>query len=87
MRDILIDDLSGIRVITIRRPDALNALHDGLNDEILAAIREVAVYCKSKGLNLRCETGQETPGLEPIRPQQQEDARARARIPGQRFSG
>jgi enoyl-CoA hydratase/3-hydroxyacyl-CoA dehydrogenase len=41
VRDILIDDLSGIRVITIRRPDALNALHDGLNDEILAAIREV----------------------------------------------
>ena len=39
MFDILVDDLDGVRVITIRRPDALNALHDELNDEILSAIR------------------------------------------------
>lgn len=29
--------------------------------ETVDAIREVALYCKSRGLNLRCETGQETP--------------------------
>ncbi|MFO1467332.1 MAG: 3-hydroxyacyl-CoA dehydrogenase NAD-binding domain-containing protein [Steroidobacteraceae bacterium] len=40
-RDVLIDDMDGIRVITLRRPEALNALHDGLTDEILGAIREV----------------------------------------------
>jgi enoyl-CoA hydratase/3-hydroxyacyl-CoA dehydrogenase len=39
-RDVLVDDVDGIRVITLRRPEALNALHDDLNDEILAAIRE-----------------------------------------------
>lgn len=39
-RDILVDDVDGVRVITLRRPEALNALHDDLNDEILAAIRE-----------------------------------------------
>jgi enoyl-CoA hydratase/3-hydroxyacyl-CoA dehydrogenase len=41
VRDVLVDDVAGIRVITIRRPDALNALHDELNDEILTAIRDV----------------------------------------------
>lgn len=49
VRDILIDDYAGIRVITIRRPDALNALHDDLNDEILAAIREVEDSAAVKG--------------------------------------
>lgn len=39
-RDILIDDVDGVCVITIRRPEALNALHDELNDEILAVLRE-----------------------------------------------
>ncbi|MFO1375659.1 MAG: 3-hydroxyacyl-CoA dehydrogenase NAD-binding domain-containing protein [Steroidobacteraceae bacterium] len=39
-RDILVDDVDGVRVITLRRPEALNALHDDLNDEILAAIQE-----------------------------------------------
>ena len=39
-RDVLVDDVDGVRVITLRRPEALNALHDDLNDEILAAIRE-----------------------------------------------
>lgn len=38
-RHILLDDLDGVKVITLRRPEALNALHDGLTDEILAAIR------------------------------------------------
>jgi enoyl-CoA hydratase/3-hydroxyacyl-CoA dehydrogenase len=39
-RHILLDDADGVRVITLRRPEALNALHDGMTDEILAAIRE-----------------------------------------------
>ncbi|MDA8108018.1 MAG: 3-hydroxyacyl-CoA dehydrogenase NAD-binding domain-containing protein [Betaproteobacteria bacterium] len=38
-RDILVDDLDGVKVITLRRPEALNALHDALTDEVLAAIR------------------------------------------------
>lgn len=39
-RDVLIDDVNGVRVITLRRPEALNALHDSLTDEILGAIRD-----------------------------------------------
>ena len=35
--------------------------NDPLYKEVVEAIREVALYCKSKGLNFRCETGQETP--------------------------
>jgi sugar phosphate isomerase/epimerase len=35
--------------------------NDAVYKETIDAIREVALYCKSKGLNLRCETGQETP--------------------------
>ena len=37
---ILVDEVDGVRVITLRRPEALNALHDEMTDEILAAIRE-----------------------------------------------
>lgn len=39
-RHVLIDELDGVKVLTIRRPEALNALHDELNDELLDAIRE-----------------------------------------------
>jgi L-ribulose-5-phosphate 3-epimerase len=35
--------------------------NDPLYKEAVDAIRDVAQYCKSKGLGLRCETGQETP--------------------------
>ena len=38
-RYLLVDQVSGIPVITIRRPEALNALHDDLNDEILAVLQ------------------------------------------------
>ena len=38
-RHVLVDDLDGIKVITLRRPEALNALHDEMTDEILAVIR------------------------------------------------
>jgi enoyl-CoA hydratase/3-hydroxyacyl-CoA dehydrogenase len=38
-RGVLVDDLDGVIVITLRRPEALNALDDELTDEILAVIR------------------------------------------------
>ena len=38
-RHVLVDDVDGIKVITLRRPEALNALHDAMTDEILAVIR------------------------------------------------
>jgi enoyl-CoA hydratase/3-hydroxyacyl-CoA dehydrogenase len=38
-RHVLVDDLEGVKVITLRRPEALNALHDEMTDEILAVIR------------------------------------------------
>ena len=38
-RHVLVDDVQGVKVITLRRPQALNALHDEMTDEILAVIR------------------------------------------------
>ena len=38
-RHVLVDDVAGVKLITLRRPEALNALHDELTDEILAVIR------------------------------------------------
>ncbi len=38
-RFVLVDDVGDVKVITIRRPEALNALHDELTDEILSVIR------------------------------------------------
>jgi len=35
---ILVDDVDGAKVITLRRPEAMNALHDQMTDEILAVI-------------------------------------------------
>jgi enoyl-CoA hydratase/3-hydroxyacyl-CoA dehydrogenase len=37
-RFILVDDLAGVKVITIRRPQAMNALNDAVTDEILAVL-------------------------------------------------
>ncbi|MCF8473912.1 MAG: 3-hydroxyacyl-CoA dehydrogenase/enoyl-CoA hydratase family protein [Emcibacter sp.] len=39
-RYILVDDVEGAKVITLRRPEAMNALHDQMTDEILAVIQE-----------------------------------------------
>ena len=39
-RYILIDDIDGIKVITIRRPQAMNALNDELTGEILSVFKE-----------------------------------------------
>jgi enoyl-CoA hydratase/3-hydroxyacyl-CoA dehydrogenase len=38
-RHLLVDDVGDVKLITIRRPEALNALHDELTDEILGVIR------------------------------------------------
>ena len=40
LRHVLVDDVDGVKFITLRRPDALNALHDEMTDEILSVIRE-----------------------------------------------
>lgn len=37
-RHVLVDDVDGVCVITLRRPQAMNALDDEVTDEILAAI-------------------------------------------------
>ncbi len=37
-RSVLVDDVGDVKLITIRRPEALNALHDELTDEILDVI-------------------------------------------------
>jgi enoyl-CoA hydratase/3-hydroxyacyl-CoA dehydrogenase len=39
-RFILVDDIDGVKVITIRRPQAMNALNDELTGEILAVFKE-----------------------------------------------
>lgn len=39
LRFVLVDDVRGVKLITIRRPEALNALHDELTDEILDVMR------------------------------------------------
>ena len=39
-RHLLVDDVAGVKLITLRRPEALNALHDEMTDEILAVIRQ-----------------------------------------------
>jgi enoyl-CoA hydratase/3-hydroxyacyl-CoA dehydrogenase len=38
-RHVLVDDVEGVKVLTLRRPRALNALSDEVNDELLAVIR------------------------------------------------
>jgi enoyl-CoA hydratase/3-hydroxyacyl-CoA dehydrogenase len=38
-RHVLVDEVDRVKVITLRRPEALNALHDEMTDEILGVIR------------------------------------------------
>ncbi len=49
LRHILVDDLDGVKVITLRRPEAMNALHDEMNDEILSVIRRFETKAEVKG--------------------------------------
>jgi enoyl-CoA hydratase/3-hydroxyacyl-CoA dehydrogenase len=39
-RYVLVDDIDGVKVITIRRPQAMNALNDELTGEILSVFKE-----------------------------------------------
>jgi enoyl-CoA hydratase/3-hydroxyacyl-CoA dehydrogenase len=48
-RSVLVDDVRGVKIITIRRPEALNALHDELTDEILAVIRKFETDAAVRG--------------------------------------
>jgi enoyl-CoA hydratase/3-hydroxyacyl-CoA dehydrogenase len=41
-RFILVDEIEGVKVITIRRPQAMNALNEELADEILGVLRQHA---------------------------------------------
>ena len=39
-RYVLVDDMEGVKIITLRRPQALNALTDEVNHEILAVLEQ-----------------------------------------------
>jgi len=39
-RYILVDEMDGVKIITIRRPQAMNAISDEINDEILTVLKE-----------------------------------------------
>ncbi|MBW1852571.1 MAG: enoyl-CoA hydratase/isomerase family protein, partial [Deltaproteobacteria bacterium] len=39
-RFVLVDEMDGVKIITIRRPQAMNALTDEITDEILAVLKE-----------------------------------------------
>ncbi|MCP3673786.1 MAG: 3-hydroxyacyl-CoA dehydrogenase/enoyl-CoA hydratase family protein [Gammaproteobacteria bacterium] len=48
-RYILTDDIDDVKIITVRRPQAMNALNDEINDEILAILEEYANDDSVKG--------------------------------------
>jgi enoyl-CoA hydratase/3-hydroxyacyl-CoA dehydrogenase len=39
-RHVLVDDVDGVKVITLRRPEALNALNDDVTNEVLGVLQE-----------------------------------------------
>ncbi|MFH1124956.1 MAG: 3-hydroxyacyl-CoA dehydrogenase/enoyl-CoA hydratase family protein [Pseudomonadota bacterium] len=48
-RYLLVDDMDGVKIITIRRPQALNAISDEINNEILSVLKENADKPEVKG--------------------------------------
>ncbi|MFH0814374.1 MAG: enoyl-CoA hydratase/isomerase family protein, partial [Pseudomonadota bacterium] len=48
-RHVLVDVMEGVKIITIRRPQVMNALNDEVNNEILAAIKEDITNPQIKG--------------------------------------
>jgi len=48
-RFILVDEIEGVKIITIRRPQAMNALNDEMADEILAVLKQYADDPSVKG--------------------------------------
>jgi len=51
-RFILIDEMDGVKIISIRRPQAMNALNIEMLDEIAAAVKEAEADDKIKGIVL-----------------------------------
>jgi enoyl-CoA hydratase/3-hydroxyacyl-CoA dehydrogenase len=39
-RHLIVDEVDGVIIITLRRPQAMNAINDEINDEILSVLRE-----------------------------------------------
>jgi len=48
-RYLLVDEIDGVKIITIRRPQAMNALNDDMMDEILAVLEENSADPSVKG--------------------------------------
>jgi enoyl-CoA hydratase/3-hydroxyacyl-CoA dehydrogenase len=48
-RFILVDEIDGVKIITIRRPQAMNALNDEITDEILSVLKDNADNPAVKG--------------------------------------
>jgi enoyl-CoA hydratase / 3-hydroxyacyl-CoA dehydrogenase len=48
-RFLLVDEMDGVVVITLRRPEALNAISDEINNEILSVLKENAGRPEVKG--------------------------------------
>jgi len=51
-RCILVDEREGVKIITIRRPQAMNAINDEINREIMAVLKEGADDVSVKGFVL-----------------------------------
>jgi enoyl-CoA hydratase/3-hydroxyacyl-CoA dehydrogenase len=51
-RYVLVDEINGVKVITIRRPQALNAISDDVNDEIIGVLKTYKNDPKTKGFIL-----------------------------------
>ncbi|WP_300261000.1 enoyl-CoA hydratase/isomerase family protein [Bradyrhizobium sp.] len=49
LRNLLVDEVSGVKIVTIRRPEAMNALHDELTDEILSVLRHYESDAATRG--------------------------------------
>lgn len=49
LRHVLVDDVNGVKVITLHRPEALNAVHDEMTEEILGLLRTYEKDPKVKG--------------------------------------
>ena len=48
-RFLLVDEIEGVKVITLRRPQAMNAISDEVNNEILSVLKEYADDPSVKG--------------------------------------
>ena len=52
LRHLLVDDVGEVKIITIRRPEAMNALHDELTDEILSVLHKYESDSATRGFVL-----------------------------------